>query len=161
MFEINPGLIIWTVVTFGCLVLVLGKFAWKPILNALHEREGKIRGALEEADKARAEAAAMMKHNEQAMAKAEEEFQKMMRDGRMLAEKMKEEIVGKARTQAQHELDRAHQEVQRSVETAKQQLRSEIADLAIQAAEKILDEQLDVKKQQKIVDEFINQLPKN
>ncbi|MGB2869062.1 MAG: F0F1 ATP synthase subunit B [Bacteroidota bacterium] len=161
MLEINPGLTIWTIVTFTILVIVLGKYAWKPILRALTEREDKIRSALEEADKARAEAAEMMKQNEQNMARAEEEYRKMLREGKALADKMKDEIVSKARSQAQQELDRANQEIQRNVESAKQQLRSEVADLAIKAAEKILDETLDAGKQKKIVETFINQLPKN
>ncbi len=161
MFEINPGLIVWTIISFLMLLWVLTKFAWKPILKSLGEREGAIRGALEEADKARSEAAKLLKQNEQNMARAEEEYQKLIREGRALAEKMKEEIVAKARQQAQQEVARASEEIQRNVETARQQLRAEVADLAIKVAEKILDESLDAAKQKKIVDSFIQQLPKN
>ena len=161
MFDINPGLIIWTLVTFGVLFLVLAKFAWKPLLQALNEREGKIRSALEQADRAREEAARLLKQNEAAMARAEEEHQRMVREGRALAEKLKAEIVAKAHQQAQQELERASAEIQRNVEAAKQQLRGEIADLAIRAAEKILDETLDAARQKKLVDSFINQIPKN
>jgi F-type H+-transporting ATPase subunit b len=161
MFEINPGLIIWTLVTFGVLFLVLAKFAWKPLLQALQEREGKIRSALENAERAREEAARLLKQNEATMARAEVEHQRMIREARAMAEKLKEEIVSKARQQAQQELDRASDEIQRNIEAAKQQLRGEIADLAIKAAEKILDETLDAAKQKTLVDKFINQLPKN
>jgi F-type H+-transporting ATPase subunit b len=161
MFDINPGLIIWTLVTFGVLFLVLSKFAWKPLLEALNEREGKIRGALEEADKARSEAAQLLKQNAQNIVRAEEEYQKLVREGRALAEKMKEDIVAKAKHQADQELLRANEEIQRSVDSARQQLRAEVADLAIKAAEKILEESLDAVKQKKIVDAFMNQLPKN
>jgi len=161
MFEINPGLIIWTLISFFILLFVLGKFAWKPILKMLEEREGKIRGALEEADRARAEAAEMLKQNEKNIARAEEEYQKMIREGKALAEKLKEEIVTKAKQQAQLELKQASEEIQRNVDAAKLQLRSEVADLAIKAAEKILEETLDEKKQKKIIDSAINQLPKN
>jgi F-type H+-transporting ATPase subunit b len=66
-----------------------------------------------------------------------------------------------ARQQAELELTRAQEEIQRNLESAKLQLRSEVADLAIRAAEKILDETLDETKQKKLVDKFINQLPKN
>jgi F-type H+-transporting ATPase subunit b len=161
MFEINPGLIIWTIVTFVILAAVLAKFAWKPILAMLSERENQIRDALAQADKARSEAAEMMKQNEQNLARAEAEYQKMVREGKMLAEKMKEEIVAKARQQADQVLARANDEIQRNLEAAKQQLRAEVADIAIKAAEKILDESLDEQKQKKIIDKFINQLPKN
>jgi F-type H+-transporting ATPase subunit b len=161
MFDINPGLIIWTTVTFVVLAAVLAKFAWKPMLKMLGEREEKIRNSLEQADKARAEAAEMMKQNEKNLAHAEAEYQKMIREGKSLAEKLKDDIVAKAHQQAEQELARAGEEIQRNLESAKQQLRSEVADLAIQAAEKILDETLDETKQKKLVDKFINQLPKN
>lgn len=161
MLEINPGLIVWTIISFVILVAILGKYAWKPIINALGEREDKIRSALEQADRARSEAAELLKKNEENMARAEVEFQRMLREGKEVAEKVKEEIVGKARQQAQQELDRATAEIQRNVDSARQQLRTEVADLAIQAAEKILDESLDAQKQKKVVDSFLSQLPNN
>ncbi len=161
MFDINPGLIVWTIATFLLLMVILGKFAWKPMIEALHNREQKIRDAVEQAEKARAEAAQLLKHNEQNMARAEEEYRKVIREGKELAEKMKEEIVAKARQQAQRELQMAKEEIQRDIEAAKQQLRSEVADLAVKAAERILDETLDAQKHKKIVDAFLNQLPKN
>ncbi|HXG38608.1 MAG TPA: F0F1 ATP synthase subunit B [Bacteroidota bacterium] len=161
MFDINPGLIIWTIITFVLLVAVLSKYAWKPMLQALHEREDKIRSALEQAEKARAEAAELLKQNERNMARAEEEYQKAIREGRALAEKLKEEIVSKAKQQAQRELQMAKEEIQRDIDAAKQQLRAEVADLAIKAAEKILDETIDQQKHKKLIDNFLNQLPKN
>ncbi len=161
MLEINPGLILWTIVTFVCLAAVLAKFAWKPMLKALFDREEKIRSALEDADRARIEAAELIKQNEKNLARAEEEYQKIVREGKTLAEKMKQEIVLKARQQAQHEIKVANEEIQRNLESARQQLRADVADLAIKAAEKILEESLDEKRQKKIVDAFIDRLPKN
>ncbi|MGD1044324.1 MAG: F0F1 ATP synthase subunit B [Bacteroidota bacterium] len=161
MIEINPGLIIWTIVTFVCLAVVLAKFAWKPMLKALSDREEKIHNALEQADRARIEAAEMMKQNEKNLARAEEEYQKMIREGKAFAEKIKDEIVVKAKQQAQQELKQAAEEIQRNVEAAKLQLRSEVADLAIKATEKILEETLDENKQKKLTDSVINKLPKN
>jgi len=161
MFEINPGLIIWTSVTFVALVIVLGKFAWKPMLGMISKREDQIRDALTQAEKARAEAAEMMRQNEQNIARAEAEYQKIIREGKTLAEKLKDEIVAKAQQQAEQELARAEEEIQRNIEAAKQQLRTEVADLAIRAAEKILEENLDAQKQKKLIDSVIDKLPKN
>ncbi len=161
MFEINPGLIVWTIITFLVLLSVMKKFAWKPILKMLEERESKIRNALEEADRARAEAAEMLKQNEKNLARAEEEYQKMIHEGKALAEKLKEDIVTKAKQQAQQELKLATEEIQRNVDAAKLQLRAEVADLAIKATEKILEETLDEKRQKKLIDSVMNQLPKN
>jgi F-type H+-transporting ATPase subunit b len=161
LFDINPGLIIWTIVSFLILLGVLGKYAWKPILSMLGEREDQIRSALEQAERARTEAADMMKQNEKNLARAEEEYQKMIREGKVFAEKLKDEIVAKAKQQAQHELKQASEEIQRSVEAAKLQLRSEIADLAVRAAGKILEETMDENMQKKLADSVIKQLPKN
>lgn len=159
MFDINPGLMVWTVATFVVLVLVLSKFAWKPLLQSLKDRENKIREALELADKARVEAAELLRQNEKNLAKAEEEYQKIIREGKAFAEKLKDEVVAKAHQQAQREIQQAKEEIQRDVDAAKHQLRTEVADLAIRAAGKILDETLDAQKQKKIVDNFLNQLP--
>jgi F-type H+-transporting ATPase subunit b len=161
MLEINPGLIVWTIISFAILVAILGKFAWKPIIKALAEREDKIQSALDQADRARSEAAELLKKNEESISRAEQEYQKMLRESKLLAEKMKEEIVGKARQQAQQELQRATEEIQRNVDSARKELRGEVADLAIKVAEKILDESLDAQKQKKIVDTFLGQLPRN
>ena len=161
MLEINPGLIIWTIVTFVCLAAVLAKFAWKPMLQALFDREEKIRSALEDADRARIEAAELIKQNEKNLARAEEEYQRIVREGKALAEKMKQEIVLKAKQQAQHEIKLANEEIQRNLDLARKQLRADVADLAIKTAEKILEETLDAKRQKKIVDAFIDRLPKN
>jgi F-type H+-transporting ATPase subunit b len=161
LFDTNPGLIVWTIISFLVLLIVLAKYAWKPILKMLGDREGQIRAALEQAERARIEAAEMMKQNEKNLARAAEEYQKMIREGRALAEKMKDEIVTKAKQQADQEIKQAAEEIQRNVEAAKLQLRTEIADLAIQATEKILEETLDEKRQKKITDSVINKLPKN
>ena len=159
MFDINPGLMVWTVITFVVLVIALSKFAWKPLLKSLQDREDKIRQALDQAEKARAEAADLLKQNEQNLAKAEEEYHKIIREGKTFAEKLKEEVVAKAHQQAQREIQQAKEEIQRDVDAAKQQLRTEVADLAVLAAGKILDETLDAQKHKKIVDSFLNQLP--
>jgi F-type H+-transporting ATPase subunit b len=159
MFEMNPGLMVWTVVTFLVLLLVLSKFAWKPLLKSLQDREDNIREALDQAEKARVEAAELLKQNELNLARAEEEYRKIIREGKAFAEKLKEEVVAKAHSQAQREIQQAKEEIQRDVNAARQQLRTEIADLAVQAAGKILDETLDAQKHKKIVDNFLNQLP--
>lgn len=159
MFDINPGLMVWTVITFVVLLLVLSKYAWKPLLKSLKDREDNIRDALSQAERARAEAAELLKQNEVNLARAEEEYQKIVREGKAFAEKLKDDIVAKANSQAQRQIQQAKEEIQRDVDAAKQQLRAEVADLAVQAAGKILDESLDAQKHRKIVDSFLNQLP--
>ena len=161
MLSINPGLIVWTIVTFTTLLLVLRKFAWKPLLDALHKREEHVRDSLERAEQAKQEAERLIEENRKQLARAEEESRRILNEGRALAEKLKGEIVDKANQQSRKMIDQAHQEIERDKELALSQLRSEVANLAILAAERILGESLDANKQRKIVDDMMRELPKN
>lgn len=161
MLEINPGLIIWTTVTFILLVLVLSKVAWKPLVQALHDRERSIADALDKAEQAHKESERLLGENKRALAAANEETSRILKEGRELAEQMKNDIVVKAHTQAKAEMERAKEEIQREKESALTEMRGEIAAMAIAAAEKLLDESLDVPKQRKMIDKILQQFPKN
>ncbi len=161
MLEINPGLIIWTIITFVMLLVILRAVAWKPLVDALQKREQGIRDALKNAEDARKEAERLLAENKIAMAKANEETSRILKEGRELAEQMKNEIVAKAHESAKTMMGQAKDEIAREKETALLQLRNEVADLAVSAAEKIIDETLDAAKQKKIVDSVLNRLPKN
>ncbi|MDE3056676.1 MAG: F0F1 ATP synthase subunit B [Bacteroidota bacterium] len=161
MLDINPGLIIWTIITFAIVVLVLGKFAWKPLVAALQRREQNIHDALQRAEEAKKEAERVLAENKAALAKANEETARIIREGRELAEQLKNEILAKANDNAKDALLQAQEAIQREKEAALLQLRSEVADLAVTAAEKILDETLDAPRQKKMVDKVLQQLPKN
>jgi F-type H+-transporting ATPase subunit b len=161
MLDINPGLIIWTMITFALLVMVLGKFAWKPLLQALHTREQEIADSLKKAEEAKKDAERMMQENKLAMEKASTETARLIAEGRAMAEQLKIDIVAKANESAKKMLDQAKEEITREKESAMSQLRSEVADLSISVAEKILDESLDGAKQKKMVDKVIQQLQKN
>ncbi len=160
MLELNPGLIIWTAITFGVLLVVLRVIAWKPLLAALEQREKTIRSSLERAEKAKQEAELLLEENRKNLAHAEKESQRIIREGRGLGEKLKAEILEKANTSGRRMIEQAKDEIQREKEAALQQLRGEVADLAIQAASKILDETLDEARHRKLVDDFIRNLPK-
>ncbi|MFA6515467.1 MAG: F0F1 ATP synthase subunit B [Candidatus Paceibacterota bacterium] len=161
MLDINPGLIIWTMITFALLVVVLGKFAWKPILQALQAREQEIAGALKKAEEAKKDAERMMQENKIAMEKASSETARLIAEGRAMAEQLKNDIVAKANESAKKMMDQAKEEIGREKESAMAQLRSEVADLSISVAEKILDESLDGAKQKKMVDKVLQQLQNN
>ena len=161
MLDINPGLILWTTLTFLILLFVLSKIAWKPLVNALHAREQGIRDALQKADEAKRESERLLAENKAAMAKANEETARILKEGRDLAEQMKDELVAKAREGAKAMMDQAKEDIQREKETALLQLKNEVADLAVMAAEKILDESLDDAKRTKLVDKTLQSMPKN
>lgn len=161
MLEINPGLVVWTIVTFVLLAVVLRAFAWKPLLAALHKREEDVRSSLERAGHAKQEAERILEENRKQLAKADTEARRMLSEGRALGEKLKSEIVDQANRQSRTMIDQAKYEIERDKEAALSQLRGEVANLAIKAAEKILDESLDERRHRKIVDSYLKDLPKN
>ena len=161
MLDINPGLIIWTIITFVLLVVVLGKFAWKPILEALHNREQEIADSLKKAEEAKRDAERMMQENKIAMEKASNETARLIAEGRAMAEQLKNDIVVKANESAKKMLEQAKEEISREKDAAMSQLRTEVADLSISVAEKILDESLDGAKQKKMIDKVLQQMQKN
>jgi F-type H+-transporting ATPase subunit b len=161
MLDINPGLILWTIITFILLLFILGKVAWKPLVNALQAREQSIRDALLKAEEARKESERLLAENTAAMKRANEETSRILKEGRELADQMKNEIVAKAHESAKMMMGQAKEDIQREKETALLQLKNEVADLAMNAAEKIIDETLDDAKQKKLVDKVLQSLPKN
>ncbi len=161
MLDPNPGLIVWTIITFVLLLLVLRKFAWKPLLKALHDRESSIRFTLEHAENAKTEAGRILEENRRQLARASEESRKILGEGRALGEKLKQEIVDQANQQSRRMVEQARLEIERDKDTALAQLRSEVATLALQAAGKILNETLDEKRHRALIDESLSKLPKN
>jgi F-type H+-transporting ATPase subunit b len=157
----NVGLAVWITLVFAALLFLLGKYAWGPITSALAEREETIETSLTRAEAALAEAKQLAADNEKARREAELEAQKIMREAREAAEAARAEQAEKTRQQIRQMQETAEAEIEREKQQALAELRSEVADLAIQAAEKILHETLDAPRQKKLVDSFISDLPKN
>lgn len=161
MLELNPGLTIWTIVTFLVLLLILRAVAWKPIIAALTARETAIRESLEKAEHARQEAERMIAEHNSRLAKAEEEGRRILIEAREAAERLKNEFADKTRKEADRLMEYAHAEIERSRRAAQMQLQTEVASLAIKAAERILNETLDAGRQKTLTDKIIADLPKN
>jgi F-type H+-transporting ATPase subunit b len=161
LLNINPGLIIWTFVTFIALILILKKFAWKPILAALDQREAAIREALEKADRAQEEAQKVLEQNQANLNKAEDESRKIIEQSRSFAEKLKEQMLNDAKDQTKKLLEDASVEIDRMKDASFNELKNQIADIAINAAEKILKESLNSDNQKKLVDRYIGEITKN
>lgn len=152
MLDINPGLIIWTIITFVIVMVILRLTAWKPLLAALAAREESIRSSLQQAEEARLQAQKLLEENRRQLAQAEERSQQLVREGRDMGERLKAELVEKANLSARGLIDQAKEEIRREKEAALTQLRSEVGDLAIAVAGKILDANLDAPKQRQLAD---------
>jgi F-type H+-transporting ATPase subunit b len=161
MFDINPGLILWTILTFVVVLFILRFTAWKTLIGALSAREESVRASLEGAEKARAEAERLLQENKQQLARADEQAQKVIAEGRDLGVRLKAEILEKANAASRTLLAQAKEEITREKEKALVQLRTEVADLAIGAAGKIIEANLDAAKQKSLVDAAITELTKS
>ncbi len=161
MLNLDPGMIIWTWITFLTVLVVLSKVALKPILAAIENREKTIRGDLEQAQAQREEAQHLLEKHKEMIASAESEAQQLLKEARELADKKRQELLEQARLESQKLIEQAKAEIQHEKESALASLKAEVADLAIGAAEKIILHNLDEKKQKAIVDEYIKSLPKN
>jgi F-type H+-transporting ATPase subunit b len=159
--DVNPGLIIWTTITFVILLFLLKKFAWKPILTSLNDRESFIKNSLEKAENAQKEAEELLKQNQANLAKAEEEAQKVINQGREYAETLKNQILDESKREAKKMIEDATAEIQQKNLEAFNNLKAEIADIAVNAAEKIIRENLDADKQKKLVEKYIQDISKN
>jgi F-type H+-transporting ATPase subunit b len=161
LIDVNPGLIFWTAITFILLLLILKKLAWKPILSALSQREDAIKDSLEKAEKAKEEAQKILQENQASIAKAEEESKKIIEQSRTYADKLKEEMLKDSKVQAQKIIEDASSEIERKKEETFNELKTKVAEIAIQAAEKILSENLNKDSNKKLVDKYLDDITRN
>jgi F-type H+-transporting ATPase subunit b len=152
-------LAIWTVVVFGVLLLILGRFAWGPVMKALHDREEHIEHCLLEAEKARNEAERLMAENQKNLARAAEQVRATIEAAKKEAEAIANGIVQKAHAEAESNRERA----ERDIATARDQALSEIftktADLAVAVAGKVLSKSLSGDDQKRLTDAAMAELP--
>ena len=157
----HVGLIFWTLVVFALLLFVLGKFAWGPMVSALDEREKTIEDSLTRAERALEEARQMQADNEAARRDAERQAQAILRDAREESDRQRTAEVEKTTADLAKMQEQARADIEREKQQALTALRTEVADLAIGAAEKILRANLDDARQRQLVDSFIDDLPQN
>jgi F-type H+-transporting ATPase subunit b len=157
--DINPGLTLWTAITFLFLVFVLGRFAWGPIVKMLGERERTIRDAIEAAKKERSEAERLLGEQKDALARAQREMADVAKRNQQEVEALRQELTARARKEADELVETARRQIAEETSKAKAELRAQVADLAIDAAGRLVKASLDEKTQRKLVEEYIAQLP--
>ena len=159
LLDPHLGTIIWTIVTFVVVLIVLKSTVWKPLLSALDEREQRIKDALEGADTARREAEAVLQEHRQKLEGAEDEARQILRQAREAAEKHQQNSTAQAKADAQQIVEQARKSIEAEKGAALEQLRREVADLAVEAAGRIIDANLDDDKNRKLVDDLISSIP--
>jgi F-type H+-transporting ATPase subunit b len=151
----DPGLIIWTLIAFGTVFLILKKYAWKPILKALDDREQSISNALHQAEKAREEMAKLKSDNEKILAAAKEERAQILKEARETSDKLINEAKERAREEAHKIVANAKVEIENQKMAALTDVKNQVGLLAIELSQKILKREL---KEKQAHDAFVKDL---
>lgn len=148
MITFDPGLIIWTTIIFTLLLIVLKKFAWKPILGAVDERNKNIEAALKAAEKAKEEMALLNANNERILAEAKIERDVLLKEAREMKNTIINEAKEQANTEAAKMLNLAKEQIVNEKMKAITELKNSVAELSISIAEKVLKSELSDKNKQ-------------
>lgn len=160
--DFSIGLFVWQSVVFVALILLLRKFAWKPILNAVNDREEKIESALEAAEKAKIDIANLKSQNEDMRKEALVERDNLLKEAR----EIKDKIVAEAKNSAKEEGDRIVESARETIKNEKMaavaEIKNQVAALSIEIAEKIVKERLSSDdKQKSLVDGLVKEINLN
>jgi F-type H+-transporting ATPase subunit b len=158
IFKGSTDLAIWTLVVFALLLFILGRFAWKPMLEGLKKREDNIRASVEEAQRARDEAQRIRADLEQKMASAQQDVQRTLDEGRRAAQRQYEEATAKAKAEIQAERERLHREIGAAKDQALQEIWNRTAELAVTVTRKVLPRHLTADDQRRLVDDALAEL---
>lgn len=166
--ELNPlvkpeiGLVFWTTVAFLILVFVLGKFAWKPIMKAINEREQGIADSIATAEKVKLEMAQLKSDNEALLAKANEERAAMLKEAKEIKDKMINDAKDEAKAQAAKIIAEAHASISNQKNAAMIDLKNQVGKLVIEVSEKILRKELaDKAAQESYIKDLANDVKLN
>lgn len=154
--EFSIGLFFWQTVIFIFLILLLKKFAWKPILDAVNEREEGIKNALLSAEKAKEEMASLQSDNEEIFKKARSERDSLLKEAREIKQQLIDEAKSEAKNEAKKIISQAQETIQNEKNSAIVDLKNQVAGLSIDIAEKVLKEKLsNDKAQMQLVKELV------
>jgi F-type H+-transporting ATPase subunit b len=157
--DLELGLTIWTVVLFILFAGVLTKFAWKPLLAMVEEREKTIRESVASAQKANEEGQRLLAQHQELIREAGRQREEMIKRALADAEAVRADLITQAKAESDRMVQRAKEQIDREKKLAIQELRGQVADLAVEAASRIVQSSLTPEAQKKLVHEFIDSLP--
>jgi len=160
LVQLDPGLFIWTILTFLVLLTVLAKFAWKPLLNMLKEREEHIRSSLDDAEKAQNELAKLNAEGSDIVNKARAEAQSILAEAKASSIKLKEDTLNEAKNQSKSILAEAENRIKIEKDKAISEIKTEVVDLSLTIAEKLISKNISKDDNQAIIDESLKSVRK-
>lgn len=161
LIEVNPGLTFWTIVTFIVVFLVLKWKAWGPILQMVQDREKAILESIEAAKRERQEAEKILGEQKQAIAEARREAAELVKKNQAEVERVREELLAKSRKDAEELVASARKQIEDEKLKAIDEVRGHAVDLALQAAQRLVESSMDEARQRQLVTEFISKIESN
>jgi F-type H+-transporting ATPase subunit b len=158
LVQVDPGLFIWTILTFLVLLALLGKFAWRPLLTALESRQDAIKKSLQDAELAKQELAKLQQESTKIIDKARIEADSILAKTLSDAERLREELKTKAREEADALIRNAEQQIQLQTRQAMQDIRQEVADIAVMVASKLIERNLAKEDNDRLIAETLKQI---
>jgi F-type H+-transporting ATPase subunit b len=158
LFTVNLGTTVWTAIVFLALLGILWRFAWGPILEAVEARESGIQSKLDEAASRNEEAAKLLAEHKEQLADARRQANELIAEGRAAGEHVRAEIEERARAESQAMVERARGEIERERDRAIDALRKESVDLALAAASRLMQENLDQDKNRQLVERYLSEM---
>jgi F-type H+-transporting ATPase subunit b len=159
--DIDLMLTLLTLVLFAVFAFVLTKLGWKPLLDMIEERERGIRQSVDGAHQANTEAQALLVQHKETLREAGQQREDILKQAFADADQARQNLLAQAKADSERLLEKAKEQIQREKQLALTEIRGEIAELAIGAASRIVESSLTEDAQRKLVDEFIEGLPKN
>ena len=158
LFSVDPGLLIWTILTFLVVLVVLRVTAWKPLAKSLEDRQRSIEGAIEDARKIKDEAEALLAKYEGHLKSAKDEARQILEEARADGRRVQEEIRATAHAEAAEFKERARKEIELQKDAALHEIWTLAADLSTNLAGRILGRRLDGADQERLVKELVEQM---
>ena len=157
----DPGLFMWTIVTFLIVLFILKWKAWGPLIDTLDKREEDIRDALSSAEKAKEAADKVAEDYEKMIRKAQAEAQKIVAESKAAGERVREEIKVTAEKEAGDILEKAQHQIQTEKEKAVQEIRSSVVEFSLQAATKVIEKNVDSEDNRRLIKETVEGIGKS
>ncbi|EQA62498.1 F0F1 ATP synthase subunit B [Leptospira alexanderi] len=160
LLDVNPGLVVWTLITFLVVVLVLKKFAWDVILKALDERAQAVQNDIEKASELRSEAEALLKDYEARLDSAKDEAHAIVAEAKSDALKLKNKLLEETNQEVKAQKDQAVKEIELAKGKALEQLQTQFVEMTIAIAGKVLEKQLKAEDYKAFIETELNKLGK-
>ena len=158
LIELVPGLMIWTLVSFGVCLWVLKRYAFGPVQKLIDDRRDRIRASIEEADRAREEARNLLEEHRRLIAQAKGEAEAILGEARKIADSQRERMRTEIEEDRQRRLEETTRQIEQATQQALAEIRREVANLTVIATEKVARKALTADDQRRLIDEALSEI---